>query len=94
MTAVLKASTYCLMEECNPCGVVASRDILLRLPHNGRIRSARTALCQDTDAVEPQRLTQGRRSRNGVQGARPLVRRSRTGGTGRSADHGRVRPDG
>ena len=57
MTAVLKASTYCLMEECNPCGVVASRDILLRLPHNGRIRSARTALCQDTDAVEPQRLT-------------------------------------
>ena len=75
--------SYCLTEECNPCGVVASRDILPRLPHNGRLRSARTALCQDTDAIEPQRLTQGRRSRNGVQGARPLVRRSRTGGMGR-----------
>jgi hypothetical protein len=78
-----KARTHCLMEECNPCGVVASRDILPRLPHNGRLRSARTALCQHTDAVEPPRLTQGRRSRNGVQGAGPLVRRSRTGGMGR-----------
>jgi len=74
---------YCLTEECNPRGVVASRDILPRLPHNGRIRSAAAALCQHTDAVGPHRLTQGRRSRNGVQGARPLVRRSRTGGMGR-----------
>ncbi len=79
----VEVGTYCLTEECNPRGVVASRDILPRLPHNGRIRSAAAALCQHTDAVGPHRLTQGRRSRNGVQGARPLVRRSRTGGMGR-----------
>ena len=82
---------YCLTEECNPCEVVASRDILPRLPHNGRLRSARTALCQGTDAVAPHRLTPGRRSRNGVQGAGPFVRRSRTGGVGRSADHAHER---
>jgi len=53
MIAVLKASTYCLTEECNPCGVVASRDILPRMPHNGRIRSARTALCQEQTPLSP-----------------------------------------
>ncbi len=82
---------YCLTGKCNPRGVVASRDILPQLPHNGRIRSARTALCQDTDAVESHHLTQGRRSRNGVQGAGPLVRRSRTGDAAWAADHGGAR---